>query len=257
MARTVDDVALLYAVLAQSSPPESIEIPKIAVATNWRTGHPQTDELFDDLVNQFQESGLSVIERELATPGNQEGLDEGAVLYAELFDDLTSYLADRPGEGVKSLADVIAYEDEHRDIEQIYFGHENLLIAAMTGGRRGGVYPEARRRNVEWAVETCLTPGLDDVDVVIAPAYGPSWKSDLTVGGHPGPASPASSPSAIAGWPIMCIPFGLIKGLPVGLAIVGRPHSEWTILDAARRLESVIAQRGAWPTPLWKQSTRG
>ena len=152
---------------------------------------------------------------------------------------------------------MIAYEDEHRDVEQRYFGHEDFLVAAMTGGRSGGVYPEARRRNLEWAIETCLTPGLEGVDVVIAPAYGPSWKSDLIVGGHPGPASPACSPAAIAGWPILSLPYGLVGGLPVGLAMLGRAQSEWTMLDAARRIESIIGACATWSTPTWTPATRG
>lgn len=257
MGRSVDDVARLYGVLAQSTAPDTLTAPRIAVATNWRTGHPQTDRLFDAVVDLLREDGLSVIERELALPGNQEGNDESAVLYAELFDDMGAYLRDRPGEGVRSLADVIAYEDEHRDREQVYFGHENFDIAAMTGGRSGPVYADARKRNLTWAVDTCLNPGLEGVDVVIAPAYGPSWKSDLIVGGHPGPASPASTAPAIAGWPIMCLPIGLIQGLPVGLAIVGRAQAEWTVIDAARRIEKIVERRSPWPSPQWKGPTRG
>jgi amidase len=100
-------------------------------------------------------------------------------------------------------------------------------------------------------------PGLVGVDVVIAPAYGPSWKSDLIVGVHPGPASCATTASAIAGWPIMCLPIGLIQGLPIGLAIIGRAHSEWTMIEAARRIEAILERRSPLPAPLWKQPSRG
>jgi len=257
MGRSVDDVALLYGVLSASSVPDSTATPTFAVATTWRTGHPQTDQLFDEVVASLREGGLTIVDREAALPGESEGNDEAAVLFAELYDDLSEYLADRPGDGVHSLADVVAYEDEHRDREQIYFGHENFLTSLMSGGRAGGLYAEARRRNLEWAIETCLTPALADVDLLIAPAYGPSWKSDLVVGGHPGPASPASTAPAIAGWPILCLPMGLIGGLPVGLAIVGRAHSEWVILEGARRIEHLIHGRGAMPLPSWSPASRG
>jgi amidase len=257
MGRSVDDVALLYGVLAQSTPPASTLTPTFAVATNWRTGHPQTDQHFDEVIAALRHSGLSIIDREAALPGEQEFMDEGAVLFAELFDDLSEYLQDRPGDGVHSLADVVAFEDEHRDREQVYFGHENFTISLMSGGRAGGVYKEARERNLLWAIETCLTPALADVNLLLAPAFGPSWKSDLIVGGHPGPASPATTAPAIAGWPILSMPMGLIGGLPVGLAIVGRAQSEWTILEGARRIEHVLKERGANPTPQWTRPTRG
>lgn len=257
MGRSVDDVALFYGVLAQRTAPAVGDAPRLVDASNWRTGHPQTDELFDDVVKTLRVDGLAITQRELALPGDQEGRDEETVLFAELYDDLNVYLGERPGSGVTSLEDVIAYEDENRDREQRFFGHENFLAAVKSGGRDGPDYVETRKRNLAWAVESCLTPGLDGADVIIAPAYGPSWKSDLTVGGHPGPASPATMAPAIAGWPIMCLPLGLVQGLPVGLAIIGRPHSEWTMIDAARRIEKTLLGRGPWPAPLWKAPSRG
>ncbi|MHB8380365.1 MAG: amidase family protein [Acidimicrobiales bacterium] len=257
MGRNVRDVALLYGVLAQSEEPDARDAPRFVVASNWRTGHPQTDQLFDDVVSALGGDGLALTLRDLALPGEQERRDEESVLYAELYDDLGAYLKGRSGGGVTSLEEVIAFEDEHRDREQRYFGHENFLAAVKSGGRNGPDYGEARKRNLAWALETCLTPGLDGVDVIIAPAYGPSWKSDLAVGGHPGPASPASMAPAIAGWPIMCLPIGLIQGLPVGLAIIGRAHSEWTIIDAAHRIEKTLDGRNQWRTPLWKAASRG
>lgn len=257
MGRTVADVALLYGVLSATSAPDVATAPSIASATNWRTGNPETDQLYDDLVALLSESGLSVTARELALPDEQTFQDELTVMLAELVDGMSAYLTDRPGEGVHSLADVIAYEDEHRDIEQVYFGHDLFTKAIDIGGTNTPAYVEARPRNLAWAVDTCLSPGLDGVDVLIAPAYGPSWKSDLAVGAHPGPASCATMAPAIAGWPIMCIPLGLVQDLPVGLAIIGRANSEWTILEAARRIEALIAEHSPLPMPYWNLPRRG
>ena len=256
MARSVKDVALLYGVLSGTSS-EAVDDLSFAVATNYRTAHPQTDRLFDQIVTALRESGERVLDRELALPGETEDQDELAVMLAELVDAMTLYLTDRPGEGVHSLADVVAYEDEHADVEQVYFGHELFTLALESGGRTGEAYAGARSRNLTWAVETCLTPGLEGVDVVIAPAYGPAWKSDLAVGGHPGPVSPATFAPAVAGWPILCLPIGLVADLPIGLAIFGRPHSEWTILEAAARIEALVARNSPMPLPLWKPATRG
>jgi amidase len=257
MGRSVADVALMYGVLAQSTPATITAPPSLIVAQNWRTGHPKTDALFDELVAMFAGAQLSIQQRDLAEPGESEGRDELTVLLSELVDDLGVYLSGRPGDGVRSLADVIAYEDEHREIEQIWFGHENFLHAIETGGRSGPHYAEARRRNLEWAVETCLAPGIEGADVIIAPACGPSWKSDLPVGGHPASASPVTTPAAIAGWPILAMPMGLVDRLPVGLAIIGRPGSEWMLLDAASRLEAIIRSESPLPEPLWAAPSRG
>jgi len=257
MGRSVADVALMYGALVRSTPTTFASPPSLLVAQNWRTGHPKTDALFDEMVKAFRARGLSVAARDVAEPGEPEGRDELMVLLSELVDDLGVYLANRPGDGVRSLADVIAYEDEHRDVEQAWFGHEHFVEAIDTGGRNGPHYAEARRRNLAWAVETCLSPGIEGADVIIAPAYGPSWKSDLALGDHSGVGSPVTTPAAIAGWPILSLPMGSVDELPVGLAIVGRPGSEWMLLEAAKHLEKIIHAESPLPLPLWAAPSRG
>lgn len=257
IARDVTDAALLFGVLAAAGPPAPLPAPRIAVAANWRTGHPLTDRRFDDVVDWLGVANLAPHLRQVAEPGPREHDDELAVLVAELRDDLSAYLADRPGDGVRSLADVVAWEDEHRDVEQPYFGHDLFERALASGGRSGDAYAPARERNLAWALGACLEPALEDADVLIAPSYGPSWKSDLVVGGHPGPVSVATMAPAIAGWPIMSIPMGLVQDLPVGLAVIARPGGEWTILDAARRIEEVVNRHVALPRPQWRRAGRG
>jgi amidase len=173
-------------------------------------------------------------------------------------DDLSSYLAGRAGEGVLSLADVIAFELEHAATELAHFGHEFFTQAVATEGRAGQDYRDARARNVAWAVETCLTPALQDVDVLLAPSYGPAWKSDLTLSGHQSAvASCATMPAAVAGWPIANVPMGLVGGLPVGLAILGRAHDEWKILSAARAVEAIVTATTPLGRPAFATPTRG
>jgi len=256
MGRTVSDVALLYSVLSAQAPQQFLHTPTFAVASNWRTYHAQTDRLFDEVIGELRDAGATIVERELPIPGNDEYADERTVLFAELLDDLGNYLEARPGEGVRSLSDVIAFEDEHFEEEQRFFEHENFLHAVATGGRSGSVYPEARSRNYAWATERCLGPGLEGVDALLSPAYGPSWKNDLTVGGHPAISSVATTPSAIAGWPIMSLPIGLLQGLPVGMALMGRANSEWLMLDAARWIETVLRHRTDWTAPSFRGTQR-
>ena len=257
MARNVDDVAALYAALVGASVNSTLSSLTFAAGTNWLTGNPETDALYVALVEQLRAKGLAVYDRELAVPGAQDGEDEGTVLFSELHDDLSAYLAERPGDGVKSLKDVVDYEDLYKETEQPFFGHDLFELALATGGRSGAAYKEARERNLRWAVETCLTPALAGVDVLLAPSYGPSWKSDLAVGGHPGPASPATMAPAIAGWPIMNIPMGLVQGLPVGLALIARANDEEKLLSAARIIEGIVNEISPLPRPFWQRPTRG
>jgi amidase len=259
MGRTVDDVARLYAVLADRVPGGPTgTTPRFVHATSWRTDHPDTDAAVEAFVAALRGTGIRVETREVAIPGPEVVNDEFQVLLAEFVDDLGGYLAARSGEGVRTLADVMAFERTNAEVELPYFGHEFFTQAAGTGGRRGDRYRECRARNLEWAVGTCLEPGLAGADVLVAPAYGPAWKSDLAIGGHAGTVSTwATTPAAIAGWPIMSVPIGLVRGLPIGLALIARPGQEWVLLAAARRVESVVTTTTPLPRPAWSLPGRG
>ncbi len=259
LGRSVDDVARLFAVLsARDQPGASGPGPTLVHATNWRAEHDLTDRLVDDVVARLRDAGETVHGRVVPTPAATDEDDELTVLLAELVDDLGAYLAERPGEGVRSLAEVVEFELAHPEVELAHFGHELFDRAVASGGRAGAAYAGARERNLRWAVHTCLEPALDGADVLVAPAYGPAWKSDLVVGGHANAtASCATFPAAVAGWPIMSVPIGLVGGLPVGLALIARPGAEWTLLDAARRVEVLVATTDPIPRPAWSPSQRG
>jgi amidase len=259
LGRGVDDVARLFAVLSGQDPPASRgRHPILVHATTWRTGHDPTDTRVDEFVTGLRSSGETVLEREVATPEQDVEDDELTVLLAELVDELGGYLGRRPGDGVRSLADVIAFERAHPDTELAHFGHELFEQAVAGGGRSGTAYAEARARNLRWAVDSCLEPGLAGADVLVAPAYGPAWKSDLVVGGHANAvASCATLPAAVAGWPIASVPIGLVHGLPIGLALLARPGAEWTLLEVARRVEDQVAATDPLPPPTWLRPQRG
>ncbi len=259
MARTVADVATLYEVLAGVRLAPVTTAPRVVLATTWATDHAGTDGALAAAVAALAESGTPVRRRDVAVPGPSEGADELTVVLIDLVDDLGAYLADRPGTGVRSLLEVVMHEDATSELEQPYFGHDYFLQAIATGGRAGPAYHDARARNLAWAVEVCLEPALADADVLISAAYGPAWKSDLVVGGHPAVASVATMPAAIAGWPIASVPVGLVHGLPVGAAIIGRPGAEAMVLAAAARLETAVARAGLWasPRPSFAAPSRG
>ncbi|MBW4030048.1 MAG: amidase [Acidobacteria bacterium] len=257
MARCVDDVARLYGVVSGTRGHDVAHSPRLVEARNWRTGHHGTDAHFDDVMALLRGSGLGVGRRDGGLPGAGDYDDELTVMLCELSDDMDAYLSARPGEGVKSLADVVAFEDHYAGVEQRYFGHEFFLRAVASGGCDTQDYREARRRNVRWAREGCLLPVLEGYDVVLAPAYGPAWKSDLVNGDNAKYVSPSVMAAAVSGWPIMAVPMGLVEGLPVGLTLVGRPHGEWTLLTAARQVEAVLWRHGVVSAPTWRAAGRG
>lgn len=254
MGRSVADVVALFDVLASgqgalTAAGRGVSGLRIAVAATWKTGHPATDDLFTEAVESLRGLGAGIVEASPAVPSEADQEDELIVLLCELKEGLDRYLPTR-GPGPQSLADVIAHEDAEREVEQRWFGHDLFERAVELGGCDNERYREARARNLAWALDACLGPAMADADVLIAPTYGPAWKSDLVLGGHPGAAAPTTMAPAIAGWPIATVPMGLAEGLPVGLGIIGRPGSEAQLLAVG-----AAAERPG--RPVWAGPRRG
>ena len=263
MARTVHDVAALYEVLACVDGVIDRVLQgqgdaRVGVATTLMTGHPATDAVFHAALATARGRGLKTVDIEVALAGDVVGADEVTVLLCEMADDLTTFLARRGGDGPQSLAEMIAFENAHADAELAFFGHEFFDQSLATGGRGGPAYEPARASNLAWAIETCLEPALAEVDCFVAPCYSPAWKNDLVLGGS-GSArwSQVTQAPAIAGWPIATVPMGLVEGLPVGMAIVGRPGSEPTMLAVAFAIEQALGLHGTGAlTPTFIQPRR-
>ena len=278
MARSLDDLELLWGVLvAPASEWTALALsegdasqvgsldgrgrpaspPRLVVASSWRSAHGATDALFDAVIADVRASGTEVAERDAALPTSVEYEDELAVLLGDLLDSMDAYLGARPGPGVASLAEVVAFEDEHADVEQRYFGHEFLVRALSSGGTNTEDFRAARQRNLHWAVHEALLPLLEGHDVIVTPAYGPAWKSDLINGDSAKFVTASIMAAAISGWPILTLPMGLVECLPVGLSLVGPPHSEGTLLRAARLIDATIRERGGLSAPAWRAPNCG
>lgn len=73
-----------------------------------------------------------------------------------------------------------------------------------------------------------------DVVVLVAPTAGPAWPiepKDSFTGGL------VSSLPAVAGTPLITLPSGTWRGLPLGVSLIGRAYSEGVLLQAASALE--------------------
>lgn len=252
MARTVADVAEMLEVLAATSGiaarvAHGISGMRVGVAKGWWTGHPGTDALFEEASERIRAAGAVVQRVTPAVPSDEVEEDELTVLLCELKTSMDLYLPGRGPDGPQSLAEVIAHEDARRDMEQPWFGHDLFERAVELGGCDTDGYRSARARNLAWALEICLEPAMEGIDALVAPTYGPAWKSDLVLGGHPAAAAPTTKAPAMAGWPIATVPMGRVSGLPVGMGIIGRPGAEADLLAVGAAVE--VPERPEWAMP--------
>ena len=248
MARRVRDVALLLDALTGSTQyaaapgSRALRDVRFGVARGWQSQHAGTDARFEEVLATLADGG-AVLGDVTVEPAGAAGQSELVVLLCELKDGRDRYLAARPGDGARSLADVIAFDVEHADLELTHFGHEFLEMAASTAGLDEEGYAEARAECLAWAVGQMLEPafaGEVAPDVLIAPAYAPAWKSDLRTGDRFTGGGVASAAPSLAGWPVLCLPMGLVAGLPVGLVLIGQPHTEALLLAAGQAVEEAL-----------------
>ena len=81
------------------------------------------------------------------------------------------------------------------------------------------------------------------LDALIAPTAGPAHLTDH-VNGDRGLGG-SSSPAAVAGYPSITVPAGMVGGLPVGLSFFGRAWSEPTLIKLAYAFEQATKHRRA------------
>jgi amidase len=75
----------------------------------------------------------------------------------------------------------------------------------------------------------------------VAPTGGPAWVTDLVNGDHFSGGS--SSMPAIAGYPAVTVPAGMVHGLPVGISFFGAAWSEPVLVKAAYAFEQASRAR--------------
>jgi amidase len=254
MGRSVADVGALLEVLSGQgfADPGDAARPGprryvLGVPGVWRAGDPGTDDLFSRAVETLRAAGMTILDVDAAAADDESASDEVTVLVHEMADDLDAYLAARPGGAPTSIAAVVAFNAAHAEQELAHFGQEYLEAALASGGRAAAEYAAARTRNLDWAIGSVLTPAFaHGVDALISPAYGPAWRSQLD-GGDSFIGGLVTSAPAIAGWPILTLPIGLVDGLPVGLSIVGPEHGEDSLLAIGAAIEGAIGWSGQPP----------
>jgi amidase len=175
------------------------------------------------------------------------GEAEFQVLMFEFKDGLNAYLRSSPAAiPVRSLADVIAFNNAYAAQEMPLFGQELFLQAEATKGLKDPAYIKARAKSLRVAKN-----GLDGMlrihklDALVGPTMPPSWKIDA-VNGDQLAGSGAGNLAAVAGYPHLTVPMGMIKGLPVGLSFIGPKWSEALLLSLGYAYEQA---RAPMPAP--------
>ena len=243
LARNVADAVKVLEVLQNRndllSNLNNFENITFGVVRNWLTDDNETNAIFENQLTTLASAGIKIIEVEVPQITDEVHDDEFTVLLHELVHSMNAYLANRPGEGVKSLAEVVQFNLENKSSELHHFGQEYFEIAISSGGLTDK-YQQVRARNLNWAKNQVLDPALEKADVLIGIPYGPAWRSDLINGDDFASASWMTNPASVAGYPIASIPMGFVNELPVGMGVISKANNELKLVQALAQLETIF-----------------
>jgi len=162
----------------------------------------------------------------------------------EFKNDLASYLRSR-GDSVrvKSLRDVIRFNEERRSEEMPYFEQEIMMKAEAKGPLTDERYKDALAKNhrLSRAEGIDAVIAKDKLDAIVAPTIGPAWLTDWVTGDRE--SGCCCTPAAVAGYPHISVPAGFVHGLPIGISFFGPAWSEPTLLRIAYSFEQATKSR--------------
>jgi len=265
MARTVSDAAILLSAMTGIDPRDEatnassgksaadytqfldkngLRGMRLGIARKHFGFNERVDKLMNELLAEMKKLGAVLVDpSDIPTTGKFDDSEFEVLLY-EFKADLNTYLAGLgPTAPVRSLKDVIAFNEKNSAREMPYFGQDIMIKAEAKGPLTSKPYLAALRKN------HLLTraQGIDAVmkknrlDALVAPTGGPSWPTDWINGDHF--TGGYSSASAVAGYPHITVPAGYVFGLPVGISFFGGAYSEPRLIKIAYAFEQATKVR--------------
>lgn len=180
---------------------------------------------------------------EIPNQGEVGGASYDVMLY-EFKAGFNAYLAGL-GENapVRSLKEVIEFNERNKEKEMPHFGQEVLLRSEDKGPLTEKAYLDAleKCRNLSRARGIDAVMDEHQLDALVAPSGGPAAKTDLIYGDRG--VGGSSTPAAVAGYPNITVPAGEVHGLPFGISFFGRAYSEPVLLRLAYAFEQATQTR--------------
>jgi amidase len=267
MCRTVRDAAILLGALTGVDPrdsatagsqgksftdysqfcdPNGLQGARIGVARKYFGFNEAVDALMEQSLDAMKKQGATLVDpADVETLGKFDESELLVFMY-ELKADLNNYLAALgPGVPVRTLKDIIDFNERNRQKEMPFFGQDLFLKAEAKGPLTEKAYLDALDKNHQLARTEGIDATMDKyrLDAMVAPTGGPAWLTDLLNGDHS--AGGSSNVAAVAGYPNINVTAGFISGLPVGISFFGRAWSEPTLIRLAFAFEQTTKARRA------------
>ena len=264
MGRTVKDTVLLFNAIVgvdsqdKATTKHAFEIPKdysvfldaaglkgarIGVARNYFGRNENIDALMEQAIEKMKAQGAVIIDPIEITTLKDLRDPEFQVLLFDFKNDLNEFLATTgPKNKNRTLKDIIAFNEKHKEKVMPYFGQEVLLMSEEKGPLTSKEYLEALEKCDEFArKELDKVLKENKLDAIVAPSGGMAWFIDWVNGDSSSGGS--SSAAAVAGYPNITVPLGFVWGLPIGISFFAGAFQEPTLIKIAYAFEQVTNAR--------------
>lgn len=260
MARTVRDAAILLGVLAGSDPRDvatqnrPADLPsdfaaamKPGALTGARIGilhgpfglQPRMEGVLSQAVAVLHAGGGEMVDLgELPSLKELTDRDLELLLY-EFKDGINAWFASLGSTApVKSLAELIAFNETHRAQEMPFIGQDLFVQAQAKGPLTEPAYLAVRAA----CLRISRTDGIDalmekhKLDAIVSLTSGPAWMTDPVNGDFF--CGESSTLAAVAGYPSVTVPAAEVHGLPIGLSFIGRAWDDARLLAFAADFEA-------------------
>ncbi len=282
MARNVMDAAMLLTALAGTDPADPASVQANAHTSGYAQGlsrdalkgvrlgvlratrghDEKTQPVLDAALEVLAAQGAELIEIP-ADALEDLSQEQRLIMIYDIKEDMAAYLASAPAAvKARSMSDLVAFN--RADLRESVHGQDFFeAAAATTRGRQNPQYI----KTLEYAQRRAGPEGYGRamskyrVSALVGVTRGPAEliPPDGEQGGHvagqrPKGAVPPSisGVAALAGYPDLSVPMGLVDGLPVGLSFVGPVWSEQLLLSLGYAYEQ--ASRSRVPPMAYKQA---
>ena len=265
MARTVKDAAILLGALTGVDPNDpytasskgkaltdytkfldanGLQGKRIGIEKAFLKGNTNVVNLYKAAIEILKSKGATVVEINLMSKLKEEGDAEFTVLLYEFKDGLNQYLS-KANAKVKSLKDVIDFNNQNAAKAMPFFKQETLELAQTKGDLNSKEYLDALKKSNEGTrkiIDQILTE--NKLNAISGVTNGVACCIDLISGDYDTGFS-YSSPAAMAGYPHITVPMGQVHGLPVGFSFFGTAYTEPQMITLGYAFEQATKKRAA------------
>ena len=251
-ARTAESTGKYYTDYTRFLDAAALKGKRIGVEKSHLKGNSPIVGLLKQAIQVMEQLGAVIVPVEISKSINELGDAEYTVLQYEFKDGVNKYLK-TANSNIKTLQDIINFNLKNEAAAMPYFKQETLLSCQEKGDLSSKEYTEALAKSLQSRSIISNIISKEKLDAISGITNGLACCIDLINGDYDTGFS-LSSPAAMAGYPHITVPMGLVQGLPAGISFFGNAYTEPALIGMAYAYEQASKKRSK---PLFKTNLLG